>query len=151
MKKRKHTDFLVVHASDTFANMDIGLREIDEWHKARGWKGCGYHFIIRRDGTLETGRDLYETGAHVAGRNGYTIGICLVGGKAMDGGPEDNFSIEQMSTLGELLYQLSNLFPEATVCGHRDFPGVNKACPCFDALDYWDNHPLNPENNPEEK
>lgn len=145
-KRRSSTHYIVVHAADTFADMDIGLQEIDSWHKARGWSGCGYHFIVRRNGFLELGRDLYETGAHVAGYNSSSIGICMVGGKAMDGGAEDNYTVEQIETLGALLYQLTELFPGAEVCGHRDFPGVNKACPCFDAGDFWLEHPLHPQN-----
>jgi len=62
--------------------MDIGVREIDEWHKDRGWKGCGYHKVIRISGEVESGRSAapFEIGAHCLGHND-TIGICWVGGK----------------------------------------------------------------------
>jgi N-acetylmuramoyl-L-alanine amidase len=117
--------------------MDIGLEEIDQWHRAQGWSGCGYHFVIRRDGTVEFGRELYSMGAHVKGFNHNSIGICLAGGKADDDGPEDNFTIRQYEALDALLTQLTKLFPEAEVLGHRNFWKVTKACPCFNVRAWW--------------
>lgn len=136
MRKRKSTKFLVVHAADTYASMDIGREEIDQWHRARGFSSCGYHYVIRRDSSLEHAREMYSIGAHVKGYNHNSIGICMVGGKATDGGPEDNFTIGQYETLYALLVQLEWLFPEAQVLGHRNFPRVNKACPCFNVREW---------------
>ena len=135
--KRKSTEFIVIHAADTYSSMDIGLAEIDEWHRERGWKGCGYHYVIRRDGTVETGRDRDARGAHVKGFNHNSIGICMVGGRANDNGPEDNFTNEQLDALAALLYQLINMYQDAKVVGHRNFPGVTKACPCFNVRKWW--------------
>ena len=61
---RRKTDFIVVHCAATSPSMDIGLKEIDRWHRARGFLKVGYHFIIRRDGALEEGRQLHEPGVH---------------------------------------------------------------------------------------
>jgi N-acetyl-anhydromuramyl-L-alanine amidase AmpD len=135
-RKRKSTDYIAVHAADTYARMDIGLEEIDQWHRAKGWSGCGYHYVIRRDGTVETGRELYSMGAHVKGYNHNSIGICLVGGKANDGGPEDNFTIGQYEALHALLLQLEGLFSGVLLFGHRNFPKVKKACPCFNVREW---------------
>ena len=143
-RKRKSTNYIAVHAADTYRDMDIGLAEIDQWHRAKGWSGCGYHYVIRRDGTLETGREMYSSGAHVKGFNHNSIGICMVGGKASDGGPEDNFTIGQYDTLAALLYQLTGLFPDAEVLGHRNFPKVTKACPCFNVYGWWVEQAENP-------
>ena len=55
--------YIVVHCSATKFNSDVGLKEINEWHLDKGWDGCGYHFVIRRNGTLETGRSLSKKGA----------------------------------------------------------------------------------------
>ncbi len=143
--KRKWTDWIVVHCSATPASMDIGVDRIDSWHRDRGWSGCGYHYVIRRDGTVECGRELYSTGAHVRGHNHHALGICLVGGVAEDGGPEDNFTPGQYEALAPLLYQLVKLFPDADVTGHRNFPNVNKACPCFDAASWWAQQDENPD------
>lgn len=136
-RKRKATNYIAIHAADTYAYMDIGLAEIDQWHRDKGWSSCGYHYVIRRDGTLETGREMYSMGAHVKGYNHESIGICMAGGRATDGGPEDNFTTAQYHTLRAVLRQLVRLFPGAAVLGHRNFPNVTKACPCFNVGDWW--------------
>lgn len=56
-----------------------GVAEIDKWHKARGWSGCGYHFVIRRPGDIESGRSVSRIGAHTLGENYDSIGICWIG------------------------------------------------------------------------
>ena len=72
--------------------MDIGVKEIRKWHVDENkWSDIGYHDVIRRNGAIETGRPLEKPGAHAKGHNQNAIGICLVGGKADDGGPEFNF------------------------------------------------------------
>lgn len=116
----------VVHCADTPASMDIGVQEIDRWHKERGWLGIGYHFVIRRDGTVETGRPTEKLGAHARGHNGDTIAICLVGGK---GG--FNFTIAQMDALRILKIQLEQRFGSKPWVGHNDLDS-SKTCPNFD-------------------
>lgn len=126
--------YLAIHCSATSPAADIGLEEIDRWHRNRGFLKIGYHYVIRRDGTLEFGRPLDEVGAHTEGFNSESIGICLVGG--VDSSklqkPEDNFTDDQKESLRMLLLGLKKLFPNAVVQGHRDFPNVAKACPSFD-------------------
>lgn len=124
-------DLIVVHCADTPPSMDIGAKEIDQWHKERGWSGIGYHYVIRRDGRMEHGRPVSSQGAHVAGYNAYSIGICMVGGK---GG--FNFTKEQMDTLADVLATLTGLYPAARVCGHRDLD-KGKECPTFDVDAFW--------------
>lgn len=133
----RQIDHLVVHCSATPPTADIGRKEIDRWHRERGWLMIGYHFVIRRDGTVETGRLVERVGAHVEGHNKHSIGICLVGGIDAKGKPENNFTHEQFKALRELLFGLLSYCPEATVLGHRDFPGVAKACPSFDVGGWW--------------
>jgi N-acetyl-anhydromuramyl-L-alanine amidase AmpD len=125
--------YLVVHCSATPADMDIGVKEIDRWHKAKGWAGCGYHFVIRRDGTIENGRALHIPGAHVEGYNTKSLGICLVGGLSADGqSAEDNFTAIQRAMLrSKLNYLKAGDYRVSEVMGHRDFPGVKKDCPSF--------------------
>jgi N-acetylmuramoyl-L-alanine amidase len=126
--------YIAVHCSATSPAADIGVNEIDRWHRNRGFLKVGYHYVIRRDGTLETGRGLDEVGAHVEGFNSESIGVCLVGG--VDASklqkPEDNFTPAQKETLRQLLMGLKKTFPAAIIQGHRDFPNVAKACPSFD-------------------
>jgi len=141
----RQIDLLVVHCSATRPSLDVHAVDIDRWHKARGWRRIGYHYVITRDGTIEPGRPESEVGAHTQGHNARSIGICLVGGVAEDGRTaESNFREPQMQALARLLRQLRVRYPDAVICGHRDLSpdkdrdGVVerrewvKECPSFD-------------------
>ena len=133
-KKRAETNFIVVHCSATSSKMNIGANEIDKWHRAKGWACIGYHYVIRRDGSVEEGRDVEVIGAHVSGHNADTVGICMVGGVNADdvNKAENNFTEAQFTSLKSLLTILMLKYPNAKIQGHRDFPEVAKACPSFD-------------------
>lgn len=132
--KRKATNWIVVHCSATRAIQDVGVKEIRQWHLAKGWADIGYHYVIRRSGKVETGRAVNVVGAHVEGHNADSIGICLVGGLNNDTWkPEANYTAQQWEALEKLIRTLIKTYPKAKVLGHRDFPGVQKACPCFNA------------------
>ena len=116
--------------------MDVGFNWIDELHKKKGWNGCGYHVVIRRNGTIEHGRPFNLKGAHVKGYNSKSYGICLVGGVDEFNNPQNNFTVAQWDSLeivvAGLKQRAKRLFDASPiVLGHRDFPNVNKACPCF--------------------
>lgn len=127
---------LIVHCAATRPSMDIGAAEIRQWHRGNGWNDIGYHYVIRRNGVIEAGRAESVPGAHAAGHNSDTIGICLVGGLDQAGQPAPLFEPAQMKTLAELLERLRQTYPGAEVLGHRDLPGVRKACPSFDVR-HW--------------
>lgn len=134
-KPRNVTEAIFVHCSATKPSMDIGLREIRQWHKEQGWLDVGYHFIIRRDGTIEEGRPVDVVGSHVAGWNERSVGICLVGGVAENGKDfEANFTPIQMEALKLVLFQMQSLYPKATIKAHHDV--APKACPSFN-LSHW--------------
>lgn len=136
---RRQTKYIVIHCSATKRDDDIGFAEIDQWHKNRGWDGCGYHLIIRRDGSYEPGREIQETGAHVRGYNQVSVGICLIGGVDVSGNPQSNYTPQQFSALRDAVLVLQGLYPRAVCVGHRDLikPGEpQKACPCFD-VPHW--------------
>jgi N-acetylmuramoyl-L-alanine amidase len=135
MTSRKSTKHIVLHCSATRPNMDIGVKDIRRWHQAKGWDDVGYHYVLRRNGRVEKGRAEQDVGAHVARYNASSLGICLVGGVNQNDftKPENNFTAEQWTALRDLLAVLIRKYPDAKVLGHRDFPGVSKACPCFDA------------------
>jgi N-acetyl-anhydromuramyl-L-alanine amidase AmpD len=103
-------------------------------HKQRGFQNIGYHFYVQRDGTLIQTRSLQRVGAHVYRHNRNSIGICYEGGLDTLGHPKDTRTPAQKATLRKLLLDLNSRFPDAIIMGHRDFPDVHKACPCFDAL-----------------
>lgn len=130
---RVRTNYLILHAADTYARMDTTAADIDQWHRQRGFSGIGYHYVIRRDGTVENGRPDAVVGAHCRskGRNRDSVGICLIGGRSDDDKPEDNFTVNQLQSLGFLIQKLKIKYPGVKVKGHRDFD-PNKACPCFD-------------------
>lgn len=129
---------VVIHCSATPPSRNVDVEEIRRWHtEDRGWSDVGYHYIIRRDAVVETGRPLGTPGAHVKGHNAASIGICLAGGVDESDAPEANFTVDQMWALRKLLMDIRKDFPAVTkVLGHRDFPGVKKACPCFDVREW---------------
>lgn len=129
---------IIIHCSFTPKTMDIGVEEIRKWHLERGWSDIGYHYVIRRDGTVETGRPVEKPGAHCKGHNQDSIGICLAGGKGTDGKPFFNFSQEQLRTLEDLLEGLWAEYPFKKgewIYGHNDFS--TKPCPCFDVKEWF--------------
>ena len=128
----KLVKFIIIHCSATPRGRDIGALEIRQWHLARGFKDIGYHFVVRLNGTIETGRLLGEPGAHCLGQNYCSIGVCYVGGVEKDcKTAADTRTDAQKVALARLVRQLKRMFPYAEVRGHRDF--ARKACPSFDA------------------
>lgn len=144
MAARTSTDYIAVHCSATRPSMDVGVKEIRQWHKARGFADIGYHFVIRRSGKVEAGRAEDQVGAHVEGYNHNSLGVCLVGGvsEADFTKAENNFTGPQFVALAKLLTDLSSKYPQAVIQGHRDFPDVHKACPSFDVKPWAQEHGL---------
>lgn len=146
----REIDHLIIHCSATKPSQDIGASDIDRWHRAQGWLGNGYHYVIRRNGLIEsqaTGsrcRPLDQAGAHVGdcgpGWNKRSIGICLVGGVDENNRAEDNFTPEQYASLKALVEYLVRSFPGIKVMGHRDLIKLTgappKDCPCFSVSDW---------------
>ena len=127
----RHIKEIIVHCSATREDMDFHASDIDRWHKQRGWKGIGYHYVIDLDGTIETGRDTSQIGAHCTGHNRHSIGICYIGGLDEYGNPADTRTPAQKAAMARLIHELRSRYPGSVVYGHRDFAA--KACPCFDA------------------
>lgn len=126
---RKITE-IIIHCSATIEGKDYTVADVDRWHRARGWRGIGYHYVIYRDGSIHTGRPICETGAHCSGHNTHSIGICYIGGLSIEGKPKDTRTSEQREAMRSLIKHLKQKFPEASIHGHREY--TNKACPCFD-------------------
>ena len=125
MITRKRTDFIVVHCSATRPQSNIGRDIIREWHLSKGWADIGYHLVIRRNGLMEPGRHFDANGAHVAGYNSVSVGVCLVGGLYQDGTEADDdfeglYTIEQKHALRDALIVLRAMYPDAAIVGHRD-------------------------------
>lgn len=133
---------IIVHCSAVRPWQKSGYCEIDRWHRQRGFKnGCGYHYIVRRDGTIEEGRPLDMIGAHCQNRNQHSIGICYEGGLDANGKPADTRTDAQKVAMRQLLEKLHQQFPKAVIAGHNVFNPM-KACPCFNAMsEYGDLQP----------
>ena len=128
---------IILHCSATPATMDIGAKEIRDWHvKGNGWIDIGYHYVVRRDGTIEEGRPIQAVGAHCSGHNQSSIGICLVGGVRSDGKmPENNFNLVQFSAAAGLIRKIQRRLPWITsIVGHNRYAA--KACPVFDVAEF---------------
>lgn len=139
-KQREATNAIFVHCSATKATQDVGVREIRQWHKEQGWLDVGYHFIIRRDGTVEDGRDVNAVGSHAKGYNDTSVGVCLVGGIDENGRYEANFTPQQMSSLRTLLKVLMDKYPSAVLRAHHEV--AQKACPSFNLKRWWEKNEL---------
>lgn len=144
----RRIDEIIIHCSDSPEGRNDKAEDIRKWHKQRGFSDIGYHYVIDLDGTVEQGRPIEQAGAHCTGHNRNSIGICYIGGaywrdgvnakgkpiKGKDGKavlmPKDTRTTLQRMAMKELVAQLREQFPHATVHGHREF--ANKACPCFD-------------------
>ncbi len=120
MSKRTKTTLIVLHHVAGSGSVE----QIHEYHKSvKGWSGFGYHFYVRRDGSVWQGRPIDAVGAHTLGYNAESVGVCF----------EGNFENEQMSEMqrrsgGELVGYIRGIYPSVTaVKGHGELR--NTACP----------------------
>ncbi len=132
---------IIIHCSFTKASMDIGVKEIRQWHtdpkpKGNGWSDIGYHYVIARDGEIQTGRPVETPGAHARNHNAKSIGVCLVGGMDKEGKPRFNYTQPQMDALKAHINHLKRKYPKAKIIGHNDVS--NKDCPCFNVGAYFE-------------
>jgi len=109
-----------------------------EVYYQKPFRKIGYHFLILNgfieqgeyrddlDGSIETGRDEEEEGAHCYGQNQDSLGVCLVGKRL--------FSARQLYwALPELLIRLCEKYSLcwSDVYGHYEFSRI-KTCPNID-------------------
>ena len=114
---------IIIHCSATKTGRETTAEEIHAWHKARGWDGIGYHYVIKIDGTIENGRPDYWMGSHARGHNQGSLGICMIG--------LDEFTTEQWTSLSELISALTNKHHGINeIIGHNEIS--KKTCPGFD-------------------
>lgn len=145
MKRERTVNLLVVHCSAVRPHQTSTVEQITRWHKQRGFQTIGYHWVVYRDGSVHAGRPEWEVGAHVAGHNRNSIGVCYEGGLDALGQAADTRTPAQRTALRALLHALRERYPQARIVGHRDLsPDRNgdgiisrnewtKRCPCFDA------------------
>lgn len=129
--KLDNVRYIVVHYTATVPDQQVTVEDITGWHKAKGWKDIGYHYVIYRNGATHLGRRFWEVGAHCRGYNKVSIGVCYVGGiDPKTGCSADTRTYEQKRALRSLLSNLRAAFPTARIVGHRDLRPTG--CPGFD-------------------
>lgn len=141
----RHINRIVIHCTATKNGKHVTVEDVRSWHKERGFKDIGYHYLIYADGSVHQGRKESSVGAHASGYNANSIGVCMVGGVGRthkyDTG---SYTKSQWDSLKSLIEDLVDRYPGSTVCGHRDLSpdedgdGIVepeewiKLCPAFD-------------------
>ena len=133
---------IIIHCSAVRPDQTSSAPDIDKWHKDRGFKCIGYHYVIRRDGSIEPGRPEWMTGAHCVNHNRHSIGVCYEGGYDIRGQPADTRTEAQKQTMRQLLEELHKRYPRAMIVRHKTLNPL-KDCPCIKdvAGEYWDLQP----------
>jgi len=133
--------YITIHCAATPNGRPTDITDIDRWHKERNFKRrpewvarfnpdlkhVGYHYFIKLNGEVQTGRHTDELGAHVKDANMDNIGICLAG--------TDKYTKQQWDALKLLVADLMSSYPIVAVKGHEDWPSgkaQGKTCPNFD-------------------
>lgn len=124
--------YLTIHCAATPEGRDVRPETVEQWDIAKfGQKS--YHWIVDLEGNAHRSLRDDQKGAHVAKNNTGNIGVCYVGG--MDAHmqhPQDTRTAAQKAALLTLARTYKERYPGIVIRGHRDWPGVTKACPSFD-------------------
>ncbi|QNQ09237.1 N-acetylmuramoyl-L-alanine amidase [Sphingomonas alpina] len=124
--------FLTIHCAATPEGRDVKAGTISQWDIAK-FNQVSYHQVIELDGTAVRTLPDQTRGAHTGGHNTGNIGICYVGGVDKNNKvPKDTRTPAQRATMKRIVADYKRLYPGIVVRGHRDWPGVAKACPSFD-------------------
>lgn len=126
-------DKIILHCTATPEGREVTVADVTAWHKERGFRTIGYHYLVYLDGTVVRSRREEEIGAHCLGQNAGSIGVCYVGGLDSRGKPKDTRTAAQRVALRNLVEGLQRRYPHATLHGHNEFAA--KACPCFKISD----------------
>lgn len=128
----RRINYIAVHCTATTQNATVeSIKRY--WKEQLGWSAPGYHYIIKPSGEVVRLLTEDKPSNGVAGYNSQTVNISYIGGIDAGNKPVDNRTQAQKASMLLLLGQLKGRYPNAVIQGHRDFPNVNKACPCFNA------------------
>lgn len=133
-------DKIVVHWSETYLDQDIGASELNSINN----NGIPYHYVIKRDGSVQRGRNVNEVGAHTESSYDTTsIGIVLVGGYPTYLGDDEvglsgeSLTQEQMTSLEKLMGAIYEVYPGADAYGHGELGGAaSEIEPGFSVKDF---------------
>lgn len=123
--------YLTIHCAATPEGRDVKAATISDWDRAK-FGQVSYHHVIELDGTIVDTLPITTKGAHVGGANTGNIGICYVGGCDKKMNAKDTRTEAQRKSLRDIVARYRSIYPTIIVRGHRDWPGVKKACPSFD-------------------
>lgn len=124
--------YLTIHCAATPEGRDVKAETISQWDHAR-FGQTSYHWVVELDGSKHRTLPDATLGAHVGGHNTGNIGVCYVGGMdSQNKAPKDTRTLAQKQALREIVNDYKAQVPGLIVRGHRDWPGVKKACPSFD-------------------
>lgn len=131
--KKRTIRYIAVHITGTYPT--ASLSSIQEGWKARGWNNPGYHYLVDANGKVLHLQDEGKLSNGVEGYNTYTVNVSFIGGRIQgkSGDGHDTRTPAQKESLIKVLRELKERYPTAVIQGHRDFPGVAKSCPNFDA------------------
>ena len=130
MKKLKSVKFLVIHCVANRCNRPFSVENLIACGKAK-YGQCSYHYYVRYDGSVIPLLPETVQGVHARGYNYCSLGIVYEGGLDENGNPADTRTEAQKASLVALLRSLKEDYPAAKIVGHRELPGVHKACPCY--------------------
>lgn len=132
MPKLGTVHYMTIHCAATPEGRHVKAATISEWDQAR-FGQTSYHWVIELDGTMVRTLKDDQLGAHTGGHNTGNIGVCYVGGVDKDNKvPKDTRTAAQKKSLLSLIRTYKGRYPGIIIRGHRDWPGVKKACPSFD-------------------
>ena len=118
LSQRYGTDMIVIHHTGNPTDDDLSAEEIHESHLGQGWAGCGYHYIIRKNGQVELGRPDWAIGSHAYGYNSNSIGVHVCGN--FEEAEPTQYQIESLAYLLGWLCDEYNLDPREDIVAHRD-------------------------------
>ena len=128
---RTSTKQIILHHAEA---SNCTVEDINRWHLNNGWTGIGYHYFVRKDGTIYRGRPENAIGAHAVGANTNSIGICAEGRYNVETMPE-----AQKNAIKELIADIKLRYGNLAVKGHKEVS--NTSCP-------GKNYPLEELKNP---
>ena len=147
-KTTRDVSEIVVHATESYTNANIGSEEIHIRHIEAGHDGIQYHYVIRRDGTLQRGMptDTPSTASAILGHDKNCIDVALVGGVNVPSEADypllnlsaSSFTQAQMKTLEAVCESFYLKVSGGQVMGHNAIDR-NSQDPYFDVVSYVEN------------
>ena len=127
LQNRTSTDQIVIHHTGNGYDCDPDAVEINKWHQANGWTCIGYHYVIRKDGTVEQGRPHWTIGAHCVGENYHTIGIHFSGDFMENRHPTDAQLVSGAKLIANICTDYGIPIDSDHIKGHKDYMATS--CP----------------------